>query len=53
MVLRIAPPPLSRDRRIQMKKLINQSVTKSVGPWPVFMDAKVRTTATVVDKINN
>ena len=36
-----------------MKKSIYQSVTKSVGARPVFMDGKVRTTATVVDKINN
>ena len=28
-------------------------ITKSVGPWPVFMAVdKVRTTATAVDKIN-
>ena len=26
------------------------AVTKSVGPWPVFMDGKVRTIATVIDK---
>ena len=29
------------------------AVAKSVGPWPVFMDGKVRTTATIVDRINN
>ena len=29
------------------------AVTKSVGPWQVFTDNKVRTTATVVDTINN
>ena len=28
------------------------AVTKSAGHWQVFMDGKVRTTATVVDKIN-
>ena len=26
-------------------------VTKSVGPWPLFMNGKVRTTANVVDTI--
>ena len=31
-----------------MKKSINQSVTKSIGPRSAFMDGKGRTTATAV-----
>ena len=32
-VLRIAPPPLSRDRRIKMKKSINQKKVRKKHPY--------------------
>ena len=37
-VLRITPPPLSRDRRIKMKKLINLFVCTAAKGYKEFLE---------------